>query len=91
MKKIIVMFCRAMAELNTNVRVKAEGLGIIVKSVLSVAILVFDERRLGGRGDLALLAFAVGQLMYAVCVLSTYFRHYGMVLFWLTKINESRK
>jgi hypothetical protein len=82
---------RAMAQLRTGVRVRAEGFGLTGKSILAVAVLVYDEKRLGGEGDLGLLAFAVGQLMYASCVLATYSSYYGVMSFWPTKLIESRR
>jgi oligosaccharide translocation protein RFT1 len=80
-----------MAQLRTGVRVRAEGFGLTGKSILAVAVLVYDEKRLGGEGDLGLLAFAVGQLMYAFCVLATYSSYYGVMSLWPTKLIESRR
>ncbi|KAG6855616.1 hypothetical protein H0H87_000251 [Tephrocybe sp. NHM501043] len=61
----------AMAELRTGVRVRAEGLGITAKTVVTFLVLVYDFRS-GGDGALALIAFAAGQLAYGAAVLATY-------------------
>ncbi|PFH48862.1 hypothetical protein AMATHDRAFT_64553 [Amanita thiersii Skay4041] len=66
----------AMSELRTDVRVKAEGLGVTVKTVLTFLVLYYDSRHPSG-GDVALLAFALGQLSYSVCVVAKYIAHYG--------------
>lgn len=66
-----------MAELRTGVRVRAEGLGITSKTVVTFLVLLYDTRRGGRQGELALLAFAGGQLAYGVSVLLTYVAHYG--------------
>jgi oligosaccharide translocation protein RFT1 len=82
---------RAMAQLKTSVRVRAEGLGVTGKSILTVAVLAYDDGRLNGKGDLGLLAFALGQLTYASCVLATYSHYYGVTSFWPTKLTDSRR
>lgn len=66
-----------MAELRTKVRVRAEGLGITGKALITFFMLVYDTRRGEGQGALALLAFAGGQLTYGVIVLLTYLTFYG--------------
>lgn len=70
-----------MAELRTNVRVRAEGLGITGKTIVAFLILVYDARRRGG-GTLALLAFAIGQLAYGTIVLGAYIACYGTRHLW---------
>jgi oligosaccharide translocation protein RFT1 len=62
-----------MVKLKTNVRVRAEGSGITAKSLVTFLVLVVD----GGRGRLALLAFAVGQLGYSVVCLGVYLGYLG--------------
>jgi oligosaccharide translocation protein RFT1 len=64
-----------MAELRTNVRVRAEGLGITGKTVVTFLVLVYDSRR--EERTLALLAFATGQLAYGIIVLGAYLACYG--------------
>ncbi|KAF8645628.1 hypothetical protein AX16_007710 [Volvariella volvacea WC 439] len=69
----------AMAELRTNTRVRAEGLGMMCKAVITVLILLWDNQK-GGKGDMALLAFAAGQIMYSLVLLAVYSRQYGFDL-----------
>ena len=64
-----------MVDLKTNVRVRAEGLGITAKSILTFLVLLYDSRR--GTGDFALVAFAVGQLGYSVVMFFTYVVSFG--------------
>ena len=66
-----------MSEFRTDVRVKAEGLGITGKTVVTFLVLYYDSQQ-GTNGDLALLAFALGQLSYSVSVLLKYINIYGM-------------
>ncbi|KAF8894999.1 Rft protein-domain-containing protein [Gymnopilus junonius] len=66
----------AMGELKTGTRVRAEGLGITTRSVTTFLVLLYDAKR-GSGGDLALLAFAVGQLMYSVVMFATYVVYLG--------------
>ncbi|KAF5343598.1 hypothetical protein D9757_013689 [Collybiopsis confluens] len=65
----------AMSSVQTNVRVRAEGIGITAKTLTTFLILVYDAN--GGGGDLALLAFAFGQLMYGSLVFLVYLRRFG--------------
>ncbi|KAG6853215.1 hypothetical protein C0991_006118 [Blastosporella zonata] len=74
----------AMAELRTGVRVRAEGLGITAKTVVTFLVLVYDLRT-GGEGGLALIAFAAGQLVYGATVLATYMTAYGIDCWWPKK------
>jgi len=64
-----------MVDLKTNVRVRAEGLGITAKSILTFLILLYDSRE--GGGDFALVAFALGQLTYSVVMFFTYTISFG--------------
>ncbi|TFK37659.1 Rft protein-domain-containing protein [Crucibulum laeve] len=66
----------AMAELKTNVRVRAEGLGVTCKSIVTFLVLLLDSRR-RNHGSLALLAFAAGQLAYGTVILLTYLNYFG--------------
>ena len=66
-----------MSEFRTDIRVKAEGLGVTGKTVVTFLVLYYDSKQ-GSNGDLALLAFALGQLSYSVCVLLKYINSYGM-------------
>jgi oligosaccharide translocation protein RFT1 len=71
-----------MAELRTNVRVKAEGLAITVKTLVTFLVLVYDTRRGEIEGTLALLAFAGGQMAYGITALLTYLAYYGVRDAW---------
>lgn len=68
-----------MQTLNSAVRIRAEGSAVIVKSVATVAVLVYDSygSRQKGQGHLALLAFGIGQLAYSICLLLVYSSEYG--------------
>ncbi|KAF9451311.1 RTF domain-containing protein [Macrolepiota fuliginosa MF-IS2] len=68
----------SMVRLKTNVRVRAEGAGITAKSVVTFLVLLYDVRRGGGEGRLALLAFAVGQLAYSLVCLGVYLGYFGV-------------
>ncbi|KAF5371207.1 hypothetical protein D9758_004092 [Tetrapyrgos nigripes] len=71
------MHNKAMAELKTHVRVRAEGVGITCKTLLTFVVLVWDARRPHSDGnDLALVAFGLGQLAYGTCVFGMYLSHY---------------
>ena len=80
---------RAMAELQTNVRVRAEGLGITGKSLTTFLLLLYNTRR-GKDDDLALVAFAAGQLMYGLVVLFVYIAHFGDQRMWPKRPSTSR-
>lgn len=70
-----------MAELKTGVRVRAEGLGITSKSLTTFLLLFYNTRR-GKDDDLALVAFAAGQLMYSVVMFFVYTAHIGDQHMW---------
>ncbi|KAF7974203.1 hypothetical protein HWV62_13167 [Athelia sp. TMB] len=76
------MHIRTMGEVLTGIRVKAEGTGVIFKTLVTCAILWGDSLRKTGAGDLALLAFAFGQLSYSMVVLLTYYAHFRSLLLW---------
>jgi len=65
-----------MAELKTGVRVRAEGLGITSKTLTTFLLLLYNTRR-GKEDDLALVAFATGQLMYSVVMFFVYRVYFG--------------
>jgi oligosaccharide translocation protein RFT1 len=66
-----------MSQLETGVRVRAEGLGVTIKTLSTFALLY-----LGSSHKIpALVAFALGQLAYACTVLSIYVIHYGWTSF----------
>ncbi|KAL1674780.1 Rft protein-domain-containing protein [Schizophyllum commune] len=66
-----------MVSLRTQVRVRAEGLAIAFKTMATLAVLLYGER-VTGDGQLALLAFAAGQLTYASTLVGVYAAHYGI-------------
>jgi oligosaccharide translocation protein RFT1 len=70
-----------MAELKTGVRVRAEGLGITIKSLTTFLLLFYNTRR-GEDDDLALVAFAAGQLIYSVVMFFVYTVHIGDQYMW---------
>ena len=60
-----------MGEVRTDVRVRAEGLGIIVKTITTYLTLLYDSKY-RQPGELALMAFALGQLAYSATVFGVY-------------------
>lgn len=64
----------------TGVRVRAEGLSITSKSVVTFIVLLLDVR--GAQASLALLAFAIGQLAYATTLFLVYISHFGTGPLW---------
>jgi len=61
---------------------RAEGLGITGKALVTLLVLLYDTNRKENKGALALLAFAGGQLAYGVIVLLTYLTFYGAKYVW---------
>ncbi|EPQ55804.1 Rft-1-domain-containing protein [Gloeophyllum trabeum ATCC 11539] len=74
------MHIRAMGELRTNVRVRAEAVGVIGKAMTTFLLLFIDSKRQSDEEKLSLVAFAMGQLMYAILVLIMYLVEYPMSL-----------
>ncbi|KAJ8087062.1 Oligosaccharide translocation protein rft1 [Marasmius tenuissimus] len=66
----------SMAELKTHIRVRAEGAGITLKTIVTFIVLFYDYTTQSKR-DLALLSFALGQLAYGACVFAIYAWSYG--------------
>jgi|ERR1700722_284685 len=71
-----------MSELRTDIRVRAEGSGILGKTIVVFLILLYDSRSGGPQGQLALLAFAVGQLAYGTILLAVYVAYYRSFPLW---------
>ena len=69
-----------MTGLQTNIRVRAEGSGVILKPIVIILVLLYDTHIQYGDGRLALVAFALGQLAYAATLFCVYQSHYGGVL-----------
>lgn len=78
-----------MAELKTGVRVLAEGLGISSKSITTFLLLFYNTRR-GKDDDVALVAFAVGQLMYSLVMFFVYTVQIGDQHMWPKGPSASR-
>ncbi|KAF9269362.1 Rft-1-domain-containing protein [Marasmius fiardii PR-910] len=66
----------AMIELKTGIRVRAEGAGITLKTIVTFLVLLYDYTNRPKR-DLALLSFALGQLAYGTCVFVIYAWNYN--------------
>ncbi len=64
-----------MTRLKTSVRVRAEGLGITLKNITTFLILFHDSKN--DQGDLALIAFAMGQLIYSLAMIVAYTYYFG--------------
>ncbi|KIY44731.1 Rft-1-domain-containing protein, partial [Fistulina hepatica ATCC 64428] len=73
-----------MAELRTDIRVRAEGFAMTAKTVTTFLVLFYDARA-ERDGDLALIAFGAGQLCYSCALLLIYIPHYGVSLLRSTK------
>jgi len=85
-----------MLELKTNIRVRAEGLGITAKSCITLLVLYLDAQRsrTNGKatvGEWALIAFALGQLAYSSVVYLNYARVYGVPLLRKPKSKQKAK
>lgn len=65
----------AMQTLNSSVRIRAEGFGVVAKPVVTFLILLCDS--VYGSSSLGLLAFALGQFAYAVVMLVVYLSEFG--------------
>ncbi|KAJ3758259.1 Rft protein-domain-containing protein [Lentinula raphanica] len=77
----------AMVNLKTHLRVRAEGVSITAKTLTTFFVLVYDASR--GHGDLALLAFAFGQLSYGASLFFMYLREYREAVWPKTLSGES--
>ncbi len=66
-----------MADLNTGIRLRAEGIAIVGKSATTFFVLLLDPHRDDSDQHRALLAFALGQTFYSLCVWAIYAAHYG--------------
>ncbi|KAF8558427.1 Rft-1-domain-containing protein [Imleria badia] len=84
------MHNRAMGEVRTDVRVRAEGLGIIVKTITTYLILLYDNKS-GYSGELALMAFALGQLAYSAAVFWVYKSRFPDSNLWPTSLPEQQR
>lgn len=74
----------AMGEGLTRIRVRAEGIGIMSKTMTTCLVLWYDSRKGRWSGELALLAFAAGQLAYGASVFAAYLAHFRELPLWST-------
>ncbi|KAG2061339.1 Rft-1-domain-containing protein [Suillus hirtellus] len=79
------MHNRAMGEVRTGVRVRAEGLGITCKTLVTYLVLLYDSTR-PDSGEFALVAFALGQFAYSSVVFVSYVYQMGYPTFWPTRL-----
>ena len=80
-----------MSKLQTEIRVRAEGSGIILKPIVIVLVLLYDTYIRNSDGHLALVAFALGQLAYAATLFCVYRFHYGAISFMPKPIRPSSR
>jgi oligosaccharide translocation protein RFT1 len=64
--------------METHIRVRAEGIGVVLKSIATFLVLLLDARVHDTPGEWALLAFAAGQLVYGATSLVVYVSYYGV-------------
>lgn len=79
-----------MGEVRTDVRVRAEGLGIIFKTITTYLILLYDSNS-GHSGELALMAFALGQLAYSAIVFGVYKSQFPESSLWPTSLPKQQQ
>lgn len=79
-----------MGEVRTDVRVRAEGLGIIVKTITTYLILLYDNNSRRS-GELALMAFALGQLAHSATVFWVYKSRFPQSSLWPTSLPEQQR
>lgn len=79
------MHNRAMGEVRTGARVRAEGLGITCKTLVTYIVLLYDSTR-PDSGEFALVAFALGQFAYSSVVFFSYVYQMGYPTFWPTRL-----
>ncbi|KAG9318302.1 Rft-1-domain-containing protein [Chiua virens] len=84
------MHNHAMGEVCTNVRVRAEGFGIILKTVTTYLALLYDSNS-QYPGELALMAFAFGQLAYSAAVFGVYRSQFPALNIWPTALPKQQR
>ncbi|EMD39779.1 hypothetical protein CERSUDRAFT_150450 [Gelatoporia subvermispora B] len=78
------LYVRAQNELRVDVRVRAEGAAVVMKTVVAFAALVVLD------AEWALVAFALGQAAYGLTMLVEFARAYrGKSVFWMKKVERS--
>jgi oligosaccharide translocation protein RFT1 len=75
-----------MSEMQTGVRIRAEGVALIGKPVGTFLVLLYDSRVRNREAHLGLMAFAIGQLIYGILMFGVYLAYYGRVLLWPKRI-----
>lgn len=79
-----------MGQVCTDVRVKAEGLGIIVKTITTYLTLLYDSKS-WQPGELALMAFALGQLAYSTTAFAVYKSQFPELSLWPTSLPQQQQ
>ncbi|KIK74585.1 hypothetical protein PAXRUDRAFT_19721 [Paxillus rubicundulus Ve08.2h10] len=85
------MHNRAMGEVRTGIRVSAEGLGITVKTIITYLVLLYDSSVSQRSGELALMAFALGQLAYSAIVFTVYTLQMPEANLWPSSLPDLRQ
>lgn len=67
-----------MSGLQTNVRLRAEGAAVVGKTIVTFLVMFYDPHRDDPLRHRALVAFALGQVFFSVCVLGIYLYHFGV-------------
>ncbi|GBE85863.1 Oligosaccharide translocation protein [Sparassis crispa] len=74
------LYIRAQNQLRFDVRAKAEGLAVALKSVVAFAVLI------AASADWALVAFAMGQAVYGLTIYLSYLKTYRGYSLWPRKV-----
>lgn len=80
----------AMGEVLTAVRVRAEGLGMIIKTITTYLTLLYDSN-FRHSGELALMAFALGQLAYSATIFWVYKSQFPESRLWPTSLPKQQR
>ncbi|EGO20352.1 hypothetical protein SERLADRAFT_358206 [Serpula lacrymans var. lacrymans S7.9] len=82
------MHNQAMGEVRTQIRVRAEGLGITSKTAATILVLLYDSRRGREAGELSLIAFAFGQMIYSLSIFMMYTVRLGRPPLWPQRLRR---
>ena len=66
-----------MAGLQTKIRLRAEGVAVVGKSMITFLVMYTDPYKDDPQKHRALVAFALGQVFYSVCVQVFFLYHFG--------------
>jgi hypothetical protein len=80
-----------MSRLRTDIRVRAEGSGLIIKPIVIILALSYDTLFGSPEGHLALVAFALGQLAYAATLFYVYRSRYKGVSLLPKRVRKSSR